>query len=458
MKKSQTSTEYLIILAVVIIIAIIVISLLGGIPSISGNTNQKISKSNNLNLKIGIIDYKHNSHSTLLKFINNEPFKIMINDMWINTKKCNLYPYNSILKQGEIKYITCYGVVGLNEGDFFDYDFNITYTDLNLGAKYVINSNLIGRIALGSELHTGQSDICYKLNDGNSGQTKIDCSDLNAGGDAIYDGIKKSFINLGDNVLKDFHTGLYWTNNIISASSIHSQATSDCDSLIQGGYNDWRLPNIVELVSAMNSNKLQQGISSNWVVGDYWSSTKDPDNPSNYLYLKINSGYFLVYNKDQSNSNSVVCVRGNMVDINLIDGIIYNKDFVMFNDEIVIDKKTGLVWEKYSSPSTMSWNDSLNYCESKIISGYDDWRLPNILELYTILDFSCTGPSDANCIGNYASDFFYNNSDEDRSFWSSTLPVSSDNHAYFILPDGGGFNINRGMKFNPFYVRCVRNY
>ena len=43
MKRSQTATEYLIILAVVIVIAIVVVSVLGGIPRLGDGSSQRAS-------------------------------------------------------------------------------------------------------------------------------------------------------------------------------------------------------------------------------------------------------------------------------------------------------------------------------------------------------------------------------------------------------------------------------
>jgi uncharacterized protein (UPF0333 family) len=43
-KKAQTSTEYLIILAVVIVIALIVVGVMGGIPSLGGSDDENVDE------------------------------------------------------------------------------------------------------------------------------------------------------------------------------------------------------------------------------------------------------------------------------------------------------------------------------------------------------------------------------------------------------------------------------
>ncbi len=65
--------------------------------------------------------------------------------------------------------------------------------------------------------------------------------------------------------------------------------------------------------------------------------------------------------------------------------------------------------EKYRN-----WADAKQYCEDLVLGGYDDWRLPNIDELETIIDYSRFDPAIDpvfNCrSGNYwsSSTYVYN--------------------------------------------------
>ena len=57
--------------------------------------------------------------------------------------------------------------------------------------------------------------------------------------------------------------------------------------------------------------------------------------------------------------------------------------FTVFNtnQNVVVDNYSGLTWVRNASTSGESnWNDCTNYCESLTYSGYDDWRLPSLLE------------------------------------------------------------------------------
>ena len=64
----------------------------------------------------------------------------------------------------------------------------------------------------------------------------------------------------------------------------------------------------------------------------------------------------------------------------------------------VTDSATGLVWQKCSngmnatscsgSVSTLTWSSAITYCEGLTLGGRSDWRLPNINELGSIIDYT----------------------------------------------------------------------
>ena len=57
---------------------------------------------------------------------------------------------------------------------------------------------------------------------------------------------------------------------------------------------------------------------------------------------------------------------------------------------VVKDNVTGLEWQQTTdtSYSTWSWGMAINYCNNLSLGGKDDWRLPTIKELATLVDFS----------------------------------------------------------------------
>ncbi|MBO4710802.1 DUF1566 domain-containing protein [bacterium] len=58
------------------------------------------------------------------------------------------------------------------------------------------------------------------------------------------------------------------------------------------------------------------------------------------------------------------------------------------DQEIVVDKNTGLEWQHAVSEKTYTWSEALDYCENLEYAGYHDWRLPEPLEILTIVNHS----------------------------------------------------------------------
>jgi len=54
----------------------------------------------------------------------------------------------------------------------------------------------------------------------------------------------------------------------------------------------------------------------------------------------------------------------------------------------ISDAATGLMWMQDDSGEGMAWEEALKYSESMECAGYSDWRLPNIKELQSIVDYS----------------------------------------------------------------------
>ena len=63
---------------------------------------------------------------------------------------------------------------------------------------------------------------------------------------------------------------------------------------------------------------------------------------------------------------------------------------------MVIDNNTGLTWEKSPSEETYTWENRATHCNelnSSNYGGINTWRVPNPLELFTIVDNSTYDPA-----------------------------------------------------------------
>jgi len=96
-------------------------------------------------------------------------------------------------------------------------------------------------------------------------------------------------------------------------------------------------------------------------------------------------------------------------------------------------------------PGRMKWQAAMDYCQNLTLGGKNDWRLPNVDELETLVDRSKSRPA-AN------KDIFPN---IDLSYyWSATTSASNANHAWFVYFFYGGVGDDNKNSNN--FVRCVR--
>jgi hypothetical protein len=155
-----------------------------------------------------------------------------------------------------------------------------------------------------------------------------------------------------------------------------------------GGFNDWRLPDMKEMVSIMDLSLQRPTIDwhyfQNIQLASYWSSTGDIHEPVKSWYVNFSTGS--TYSSDRSNLYFVRAVRGNK-NVN-------NSQYLVDNhDNTITDTLTGLMWLAQSSELAPSWSDAISYCEHLDIEGYADWRLPNAKELMSIVDYQQYSPA-----------------------------------------------------------------
>jgi hypothetical protein len=92
-------------------------------------------------------------------------------------------------------------------------------------------------------------------------------------------------------------------------------------------------------------------------------------------------------------------------------------------DGTVTDTSTNLMWQQISINSSHNWAQALFYCETLVLAGYRDWRLPTAKELCSILDYSCQNPS-------INTTYFPNT--KSGYYWTSSTCCNSSNRAYCI--------------------------
>jgi hypothetical protein len=64
-----------------------------------------------------------------------------------------------------------------------------------------------------------------------------------------------------------------------------------------------------------------------------------------------------------------------------------------FNTEAVLDKETGLVWERRPSKEAVAWPNARLICAQKAVGDRGGWRLPAFNELASLVDPAVTDPT-----------------------------------------------------------------
>lgn len=142
MKKGQTATEYLIILAVVIIIALIVVGVMGGIPGIGEAAKGRSSAAFFQTADVAISSYanKDAAASFVLNVRNNLRNTITVTSLTVSA--VDVHGTDFTLNPGQTKQIaftTTATALKCTAGDGFSYATIVTYTDQGTGASYNYN-------------------------------------------------------------------------------------------------------------------------------------------------------------------------------------------------------------------------------------------------------------------------------------------------------------------------------
>lgn len=222
-------------------------------------------------------------------------------------------------------------------------------------------------------------------------------------GDAFYrqdanylKGSPMSYTDNGDGTVTDNVTGLMWAQEQSTIGMDHDQAATYCSNLTLGGYDDWRLPTIKELWSIRNQ-------STGWPFIDItYFHLASKDGSDQRQQHSISSNIYLV-NTPEAAKNVTFVVNDWTGHIKALDGARYVRavrgdtyginEFVDNGDSTITDLATGLMWAKNDSKVGMDWEHALAYAENSTYVGYSDWRLPNVKELQSIVDYSGVFPA-----------------------------------------------------------------
>lgn len=279
------------------------------------------------------------------------------------------------------------------------------------------------------------------------------------------------------------------------------------------GYNDWRIPNVKELQTLAHYGRVLPATSgvfnSNCVAGAtvltgsctagpiYVSSTTWARSPSMAWGVRIQDGSLVA--SDKASGLYMRAVRGGGAGPQAFpatgqttaytadkndglpgavavpdDGTVRAGAPLSFTDNgngTITDNNTGLVWEKKSDNGDLhdrdniywwsgngvnetiwDWLDDIN---AAAFGGHQDWRIPNVRELLSIMDFQNQWAVPAafhnNCVP--GATVLTGSCTLQVSYWTSTTHAHANTMAWYVGPQG---DVYTNFKSSTSRVRAVR--
>lgn len=321
---------------------------------------------------------------------------------------------------------------------------------------------------------TGQN-TCYDT------ENEIACPAAGAaffGQDAQFSGTPQSFTDNQDGSITDNVTSLVWQQDP-NDERLGWQAAQDyCAALDLAGRDDWRTPSLKELFGISDFSSGWPYLDANVFILD--GGGKDQQFWSNNFYhvgtthggapsaFGVNhaTGHIKAYPAESGTSGGagapqtpppppddaaegqppggapnfgklVRCVAGEEIGLN---------DFSDVGDGTVLDAATGLMWASAHADRLMSWEEALEFAvqmNTENYLGHDDWRLPDVRELQSIVDYSGVFPALDSTV--------FETDGADTYFWSSTSAYVSPNDpthyfawyvAFGYAPDPDGNDVH----------------
>ncbi|MRG95214.1 DUF1566 domain-containing protein [Polyangium spumosum] len=230
--------------------------------------------------------------------------------------------------------------------------------------------------------------------------------------------------------VRDEILDLVWERDAAPAPMSWDDARARCEKLGGGA----RLPTRVELVSLVDYGREGPAINPSQVsvpsssTDLYWTTTTSLDGVWGIGFVDGGSTSL-----DPTLAARVRCVVGAARGSCLHEGA---------DGETMIDRRTGLVWQRSSTSELTTWQGALVFCASLSIGGASGFRLPSIKELASLGH----GEEPASPAPPFE--------DGDALFWSSTPVAAAPDEAWFL--DGLTGHIEHQPTTVKARVRCVR--
>jgi len=256
-----------------------------------------------------------------------------------------------------------------------------------------------------------------------------DSSDDNAGAAVVLktglnDGQNNTMLGYGDD--RGTATGLNWEDDIhVDVDLTWEQAVGYCAG------KGMRVPTRKELFTLVNyaniptidNSYTNKNTGIFWTNGNLLRGANEVDTKAWAIDFRFGGDY--VYDKNSSTGMHVRCVSG--------AATFSNGSSFTDQGDTILDNVTGLIWEHNETATlqTLTWSEAMDRCKAK----GQDWRLPNINELHTIMPENEMNSLLVNILGDVENSIKYT--------WSSTEVSGNTKQALYM----GNFEFNDGTHY-----------
>ena len=255
------------------------------------------------------------------------------------------------------------------------------------------------------------------------GTTAFCGQDAQYGWDADHDpGDRFARAGVAEPIVTDNITGRVWMGCSVGQAGASctgtatvlswSDALAYCDDLVWGGHSDWRLPDEYELQSLLDYGAtgglfidpaafpaVPSSLGPSADASLFWSSSSDAADPV-FAWSVAFHVPWVANELPKPYPFYVRCVRSDPAEV---PAARFTRTEPVIDFPVVADAATGLVWQGCAagqtgtsctgSPSAYTWQAALTYCESSSWAGFNDWYVPNPVELFSLTDNGRAAPS-----------------------------------------------------------------
>ena len=293
---------------------------------------------------------------------------------------------------------------------------------------------------------------------------------------------------LENEAVTDRQTGLMWIKNaslldlpLSWGEALHTIKELNKSDLY--GYHNWKIPNRKELFSLMSHDTINPSLPignpfTNVFNGYYWTSSTCARLPNQAWYIHLGGarvfkgmkhGSYMVWpvrtvethNKSKlfqtgqkicfDESGMIIDCHDTGQDGEIQAGLKFTKARFTGSKQTIYDNVTDLTWlrDANAHKEMMDWNsafDLISEMNSGMAYGHNDWRVPKIIELESLVDIGQHSPA-------LPDDHSFN--DVQEFYWSSTTSRYDMNYAWVLYMVDGAVGVGH-KPLSEFYLWPVR--